>query len=134
MGKINWPRVFLCGLLTAAIAILLALPVFALTRVGSDVLAGFEAGGEAFPVLVPILHLAIGIWAMWLYAAIRPRYGPGPKTAALAGLAVWVFGALVAVLVGSYRLIPLGALVFLLAVSLPTTIVAVVVGAWPYKE
>ena len=134
MGKINWPRVFLCGLLTAAIAILLALPIFALTRVGSDVLAGFEAGGEAFPVLLLILHLAIGIWAMWLYAAIRPRYGPGPKTAALAGLAVWVFGALVAVLVGSYRLIPLGALVFLLAVSLPTTIVAVVVGAWPYKE
>ncbi len=25
----------------------------------------------------------------WLYAAIRPRFGPGPKTAICAGLTVW---------------------------------------------
>ena len=30
----------------------------------------------------------VGIFAIWLYAAIRPRYGPGPKTAAVAGVAV----------------------------------------------
>jgi hypothetical protein len=27
----------------------------------------------------------IGIFAIWLYAAIRPRHGPGPKTAVCAG-------------------------------------------------
>jgi len=30
-----------------------------------------------------------GITLVWLYAAIRPRYGAGPKTAICAGLAVW---------------------------------------------
>jgi len=27
---------------------------------------------------------------VWLYASIRPRYGPGPKTAVVAGLALWL--------------------------------------------
>lgn len=30
----------------------------------------------------------LGILVVWLYAAIRPRFGPGPKTAAYAGLAM----------------------------------------------
>jgi hypothetical protein len=41
------------------------------------------------------LGLVSGIVMVWLYAAMRPRYGAGPKTAVLAGLAVWVVGALV---------------------------------------
>lgn len=31
----------------------------------------------------------LGILAVWTYAAIRPRFGAGPKTAIIAGLAVW---------------------------------------------
>lgn len=30
-----------------------------------------------------------GIVLVWLYASIRPRYGPGAKTALIAGLALW---------------------------------------------
>jgi hypothetical protein len=30
-----------------------------------------------------------GILILWLYAAIRPRYGAGAKTAIIAGLAFW---------------------------------------------
>src|SRR6266851_4618767 len=33
-----------------------------------------------------------GIAAIWLYAAARPRFGAGPKTAALTGFAYWVVG------------------------------------------
>jgi hypothetical protein len=36
--------------------------------------------------------LAIGILLVWLYAAIRPRFGPGMGTAAKAALAIWVCG------------------------------------------
>ena len=32
---------------------------------------------------------ATGFVLTWLYAAIRPRFGPGPKTAIIAGLALW---------------------------------------------
>ena len=35
---------------------------------------------------------AMGIAAVWLYAAIRTRFGPGPRTAVLAGFAYWVIG------------------------------------------
>jgi hypothetical protein len=41
-------------------------------------------------VLFNVLGLAQGLFAVWLYAAIRPRYGAGPKTAVCAGLATWV--------------------------------------------
>ena len=42
-----------------------------------------------------LLGLACGIVLIWVYAAIRPRFGAGAKTAVLAGLAVWVVGGLV---------------------------------------
>ena len=41
-----------------------------------------------------ILGLANGIFVVWLYAAIRARYGAGPKAAVCAGLALWVVGVL----------------------------------------
>jgi hypothetical protein len=31
----------------------------------------------------------MGLSIVWLYAAIRPRFGPGPSTAICAGLVVW---------------------------------------------
>lgn len=34
-----------------------------------------------------------GLFLTWLYAAIRPRFGPGPRTAAIAGVAAWLFMA-----------------------------------------
>lgn len=37
-----------------------------------------------------IMDFVIGILLVWLYAAIRPRFGPGPKTAAYGALFIWV--------------------------------------------
>ena len=45
-------------------------------------------GGNAIIVFVALGFL-LGIATIWLYAAIRPRYGAGPKTAMIAGAAVW---------------------------------------------
>jgi hypothetical protein len=42
-----------------------------------------------------LLGLATGIALIWVYAAIRPRFGAGVKTAVYAGLAVWVVGILI---------------------------------------
>jgi hypothetical protein len=33
--------------------------------------------------------LLMGLAIVWLYAAIRPRFGPGPGTAVCVGLVVW---------------------------------------------
>jgi hypothetical protein len=45
--------------------------------------------GGAIALFVIITFLA-GLITVWLYGAIRPRLGPGPKTAVTAGLVVWV--------------------------------------------
>jgi hypothetical protein len=31
----------------------------------------------------------LGLVVVWLYAAMRPRFGPGPRTAMVAAAAVW---------------------------------------------
>lgn len=41
-------------------------------------------------VVFVAMGFVIGIGTLWLYAAIRPRFGAGPKTAAIAGIAVWL--------------------------------------------
>jgi len=71
---------------------------------------------------------------MWLYAAIRPRYGPGPKTAAIAGLATAVFGALADAIWAGFGFVPPELLVAPVAAAVPILIVAAMAGAWLYKE
>src|SRR5205823_11963536 len=56
---------------------------------------GRQMGGAQLAMFIASGFL-IGILAIWLYAAIRPRYGAGPKTALCAGLAVWSLGYLLA--------------------------------------
>jgi hypothetical protein len=37
-----------------------------------------------------VITFLYGIALIWIYAAIRPRFGPGPRTAIAAGLVLWV--------------------------------------------
>ena len=39
-----------------------------------------------------VTDLILGFFVAWTYAAIRPRYGAGPKTGLIAGLAKFVAG------------------------------------------
>ena len=56
-------------------------------------LAGRGMTGSAIAMNV-IAQFVVGILLVWLYAAIRPRFGPGMKTATYAALAVWLCGFL----------------------------------------
>ena len=92
MGKINWGRVFLCGIVTGSVSALLQLLVFFFALPETEFAAAVEAARAGRPTvraLGLIVFFAVGILTIWLYAAIRPRYGPGPKTAVVAGFAVW---------------------------------------------
>lgn len=138
MGKMNWGRVLLCGLITGVVWGVLATILLAV--VGKDFLAAVP-GGQPFPPTSPgllaffiITNLVLGVSTMWLYAAIRPRYGPGPKTAAVAGFFLWFFGSWADAVWAALMEIPPGMLVAPVAAALPVIIVAAIVGAWPYKE
>lgn len=41
-----------------------------------------------------ILKFVIGVCLVWLYAAIRPRFGPGFRAASFAAVFVWILGAI----------------------------------------
>jgi hypothetical protein len=86
-------------------------------------------------VIFNIWGFLLGIAAVWLYAAIRPRYGAGPTTAIRAGLVTWAVAVFLANL-GNYPLglFPARLLVTSSIVALVEIVVATLVGAWLYKE
>jgi len=86
-------------------------------------------------VIFNIWGFLLGIATVWLYAAIRPRYDAGPKTAIRAGVFTWA----VAVFLTNLSNYPLGLfparlLVVSSIVALVDIVVATLVGAWLYKE
>ena len=136
-GKINWSRVIICGLLTGVIwTVLSAVSTWYL---GAD----FNAAVPGNKIFAPtaglaaflfVLNLIGGVWAIWLYASIRPRYGAGAKTAVWVGCSWWIVTSLADATWGSFGFVPVRALVPVMAISLPELIVAAIVGAWLYRE
>jgi hypothetical protein len=82
-----------------------------------------------------IMDFIVGILTVWLYAAIRPRYGPGPKTAIYAGLTVW-FLAYVRSRLGwvAMGVFSTGLMAFAVLWAFVEMILASLAGAWLYKE
>ena len=95
MGKINWARVLLGGLLAGFI-----INIFEYVTNGVVLAAAWDAAMKALGRHLSMSAIAVfivggfigGIAAIWLYAVARPRFGAGPKTAALTGFAYWVVG------------------------------------------
>ena len=137
MGQINWGRMLLCGLATGVVWILLSLMV--LLFLGGNLLRAMP-NFQTFPppgwvvAACLILPFLVGIHTMWLYAAIRPRFGPGPKTAAVAGLIGWLAGILSAASWVAYGFIRPGVVLVPLMAALPALVLAVAVGARFYRE
>jgi hypothetical protein len=88
--------------------------------------------------LVPLfvlLDFLYGIILVYLYAAIRPRYGPGPKTAAWAGLIMWTLVMVLhAVGEAPLGLLPMRLYLIGIGVSLIGIPLAAVAGARFYQE
>ena len=96
MGKINVGRLILGGIV-AGIAIdlvdyLVDGKWLAQRWADGMALLGKTAFSPVQIIWFNVLGLLTGIAAIWLYAAIRPRFGAGAKTAIIAGTAVWIIG------------------------------------------
>ena len=138
MGGINFGRVILGGLL-AGVANNIFGYLINDVILKADHDAAFKALGKTMPeggttlVLWIVMGFVYGIAAVWGYAAIRPRYGAGVGTAVCTGVAVWFFSALYMAIVmtnlGVFALNWMG-----LCLDLVATVIAVVLGAWLYKE
>jgi hypothetical protein len=88
-----------------------------------------------FFVVATGLTFALGIMIVYVYALIRPRSGPGPKTAVCAGLIMW-FGICIycTIIYGMLLQQPMNMLGIGIVWCLGEYIIAAVAGAWLYKE
>jgi len=99
----------------------------------APVLAGRGMTGTAIAEQV-IISFVVGLLLVWLYAAMRPRFGPGMKTATYAALVVWLCG-----FIFHWDFLTLGLMTmttYLMAsiVALVQVIASAGVGAMLYKE
>ncbi len=101
----------------------------AIARMNLPPIAGQQIG--VFVALV----FALGIGTVWLYAAIRPRFGAGIGTALCAGATVWFFAYLYPsigmVVMGMF---PVGSTVIALVWGLVEVLAGAALGAWLYQE
>lgn len=139
MGRINYGRVLLGGLLAGVVVNVseFILNGLVLADAYSTMAMEYNLTEASWAMIGYILTaFAIGLVVVWLYAAIRPRFGPGPKTAAIAGIALWVPVYFVqSVWLSAMGLtLAAGALVTTLIWGLVELVLAGVAGAWLYQE
>ena len=139
MARINLGRVLIGGLLAGFII-----------NVGEFILNGFLIADEmnaamaalnrppiapAMIVWFVLMSFGFGFMVVWTYAAIRPRFGPGARTAACAAAVCWGLGYLYPN-VFSYvmELFPRDMIVYALVWGFVEVMVAGIAGAWVYSE
>lgn len=93
MGRINVLRVLVGGLV-AGLVIVAGEYILNGIILGAEFFAQREKLGLGDPTAGQLavgafITVVYGIVLIWIYAAIRPRFGPGPGTAVIAGLTFW---------------------------------------------
>ena len=138
MKRINLGRVILGGLV-AGVLINISEYVLNTIVLKADMDAAMKAIGKTVPMSGGTIAgwvfrgFAMGIASVWLYAAIRPRYGAGAATAARAAVFVWLLSCVVCnVIIVNMNLLPLNFV--LVGWELVQGILATMLGAWLYRE
>lgn len=139
MGKINTARVIMGGLLAGLVINIgeFILNAVLLEEQMTEALGKLNlepAGGQAIMWFV-LMGFALGIVTVWLYAAVRPRFGAGARTAVITGLVIWLlFYVGPSLGYGIMGFFPSGLLWIGVIWGLFEIPIAAVIGAWPYKE
>ena len=138
MGNINMRRVILGGLVAGLVI-----------NIGEFLLNGMVLADQMktfmtqhnftepknFIAIAVALTFVLGIVIVLGYACIRPRLGPGVKTAIIAGLFAWFgiyfySGIINGVLFG----IPMNTMIMVIVWGLVEFCLGAIAGAWLYKE
>ena len=99
---INASKVVVAGIVAGIVANVVGFVAFGMLlgqRIEAEavavapVLAGRGMSSTAIATNV-LASFVTGMLLVWLYAAMRPRFGPGPTTALYAALVVWLCGFL----------------------------------------
>jgi hypothetical protein len=141
MDTINWRRLAVAGTLAGVVLIVLAIASTALFFGRQKLATIFQTLAPPTNRVTALLFflaafLLMGILLTWWYAAIRPRFGAGPKTAVIAGLSVWLIGVAAQIIKGAAlndaSNLPPGPLLPML--YLVVILASTVAGAFVYNE
>lgn len=134
MGNINYSRVLLGGIVAGALFMAIGFAGFVIT--GTDVEAWLARHSLHEPPAWAFIFvdLVLGLLAVWLYAAIRPRYGPGAPTAATAAIFIWMLLAFAYFGFHMMALFTPIEYVTRAAIGLVQCLVGTLAGAWLYRE
>jgi hypothetical protein len=140
MVKMNMGRVILGGIVAGIVSDILDFPIDGLW-LAPRWTQGMNALGRHG--LMPnqwigfdLLGIAGGIIAIWIYAAIRPRYGAGIGTAVKAGVTAWILGTLLPNVAFMYvgHLFSRRLTLYTTLGALVEVVIGTIVGAALYKE
>lgn len=140
--RINWVRMLVGGLVAAIICfmtdgflherLLSADWQMVYQRLGGSALNAEHGGHIAYFV---VFELGRGLIMLFVYILMRPSFGPGPKTAVMAGAVAWIAFSVS----GPAQFIPLGFFsnplwIKMMAFQLVTSILAALAGAAIYRD
>ena len=139
MGKINFTRVLLGGLLAGLVINIgeFILNELILKDTWTEFMkeSGMEEQGAGVMAFYLTYGFVLGIVMVWIYAAIRPRFGAVVMTGIISGLITWIllwvlgFGSMIVM-----DLLPRNAIIISVVWGLFEAPLAAVAGAWVYKE
>ena len=139
MGKINFGRVLLGGLVAGIVLnigeYILNDKVFGAQMKVYLAKHNFPTPGRNAIIIAVVMTFLLGIVIVLGYAAIRPRFGAGPKAAIVAALFAW-FGVYVYpnILGAAFGFVPSDILPIALVWGVVEYSVAAMIGAWLYQE
>jgi hypothetical protein len=96
MPQLNWSRVIVGGLAAGLVMNIIdattnGFLLGARWKVETEALnPGLMAKAESGTFGWILVDFILGILTVWIYAAIRPRLGPGPRTAMTAAFVAWL--------------------------------------------
>ena len=139
---INTSKVIVGGLIGGVVAnaIDLAINGFILAdmqKAAMDALNPTLSANAMQPSKIPVFIVLDFIWIIvnvWIYAAIRPRFGPGARTAAYAGIASWAVGATTIAFFTATGMFSWGFFAIGAICALINSVVSTIVGAKFYTE
>ncbi|MCE7937774.1 hypothetical protein DCC79_09120 [bacterium] len=123
MGSIDTKKMVVAGLVAGVVFTLIDVASGALLF-GGPMEAAFQARNLDMAALDGAIPWLIGsdmffaLMAAFVYAAIRPRFGAGPKTGFIAGLVVWAIGSCTAMTFSVMGFMPLSLTLAMTAVLL----------------
>lgn len=135
----NIPRILLGGLIAGVVANAgdYVINMYLMAEEGAAMVQRLNlsaANVDASLMTWVIVDVILGLLLVFTYAGFRPRFGPGPRTAVIAGVTIWL--AVCAVFAGlmSMGVYTQQAYIKSSILTLANTLVASLAGAYFYRE